>query len=43
MTWPCGKKYRGQWENGVMSGRGVFTFDEGKVYYGNYANDKRNG
>jgi len=35
--------YDGQWVNGMMSGKGVNTWPDGRSYVGEYLNDKKEG
>lgn len=38
-----GSAYVGNWQNNVMSGRGVFTWPDGSVYDGDWKDGKRHG
>eukprot|EP01062_Namystynia_karyoxenos_P028084 TRINITY_DN2134_c0_g1_i3.p1 TRINITY_DN2134_c0_g1~~TRINITY_DN2134_c0_g1_i3.p1 ORF type:complete len:1194 (+),score=488.42 TRINITY_DN2134_c0_g1_i3:93-3674(+) len=44
LVWPNGNKYVGQWSDGKMTGRGVFTYGtEGDRYEGEFMDDKKHG
>jgi len=32
--WSDGRRFSGDWKNNMMHGRGVFTFDDGRMYEG---------
>lgn len=38
-----GRKYRGQWLNNTMHGKGEFSFADGRKYYGEYLCNKKHG
>ena len=33
IEWPDGKKYRGDWQDGQMSGKGIFEWADKKQFY----------
>ena len=35
--------YEGSWSAGKMNGNGVLTFRDGKIYTGEFLNDRRSG
>lgn len=41
--WTDGRKYTGDWKDNMMHGFGVFTFEDERVYRGEYINDKKEG
>lgn len=43
MKWTDGKKYVGEFKNGLRNGKGTFYFANGCTYTGEYVNDKPNG
>lgn len=38
-----GRRYEGNWENGEMSGKGVFLYSDDSLYEGEFLNNKRQG
>ena len=42
-TWINGDKYEGDFEDGKISGNGVFHPINGDKYHGEWKNNKRNG
>jgi hypothetical protein len=35
--------YKGEWMNGMMNGKGEFTYPDGRKYIGYFINDKKEG
>lgn len=42
-VYPNGDKYEGQWDTGVMNGKGKFVYADGKVYEGELKDGKKSG
>jgi len=38
-----GDTYEGQWIKGIREGKGKFIWKDGKVYDGDYSNNKKHG
>ena len=41
--WPDGRRYEGDWKDGVRDGNGIDTFSNGERYDGEWKDDKKNG
>ena len=41
MTWPDGRIYQGQWQNGKQHGEGIYTKPDGTSRKGEWNNGKR--
>ena len=42
-TWPDGKKYEGDFREGMLHGRGTLTHKNGDIYMGEYLKDQCHG
>jgi len=40
-TWPDGRKYKGQWENGKQHGKGTYIDSKGVEKHGEWLEGKR--
>ena len=43
MIYKDGRKYEGNWKNGIWNGRGKYTFNDGFGYEGEWKNGVENG
>ena len=38
-TWPDGRRYEGEWHNGIASGKGKYWHPNGDYYEGEFLNN----
>jgi len=43
MTYPDGDSYDGDWVEGKFEGLGTYRWADGRVYVGEFKNDKKHG
>ena len=43
LTYPSGRNYNGEWENGVFHGQGTYTSPDVSTYVGEWKDGERNG